>query len=324
MEGILLGYDIDEKPLILNKFNVQTKANSFRLIRVTNPYDRIDPNWKRLPTNGKIIKPHSTIISAFKKKVYERIPPGPSYIELISEIYYRGFEVYLVGGTVRDVLQENTSQDIDIVTAMPLKSFIPLLKSMFNENVHYYNKTGFVRIGGAPASGDPFIDIKNFPLYNPGGQTALFGSDINIDLKFRDFSCNAIYYDPINEVLIDPAGSGIDDAMDKKLILVKDVDIQGPLHHTATVVIRLIKFVGRGYNCPKETMLEIRDKFCPLLSTMSAAERIRYMNAQIFNKNREGKRVEIYEAFAETMSELGLEEEYHKYFKPIEELLDLG
>lgn len=323
MQGVLLGYDIDERPIIINKFGLPTQATSFALIRLSDPFDRIEPNWMRLPPQGKIFLPSEDVTEVFKKKLAERIPPGPSYIELISEIFYRGFEVFLVGGTVRDIIQGDKSNDIDIVTTMPLKLSLPLLKSMFNQEIHHNKKTGFIRIGGSPSSGDPFVDVKNFPIYNPGGKTAIFGSDFSADLKLRDFSCNAVYYDPINNSLIDPSGTGIEDAQKKKLTIIKDADAQSPLYHSATIVIRLVKFVSRGYSCPQHTVEEIRSKFCPLLPTMSVAERIRYLNAQILNKAQIGNRVQAYENFAEAMSKLGLKEEYNTYFKPIEELLNL-
>lgn len=276
------------------------------------------------------MKPADSEILNFEKKLVERIPPGPSYIELISEIYYRGFEIYLVGGTVRDILQGIESNDIDLVTTMPLKSSLPLLRSMFggktrsgNERVSHNNKTGFIRIGGTPASGDPFIDLKNFPVYSPGTKSALFGSDIDLDLKLRDFACNAIYYDPINKSLIDPSGRGVEDAKSLNLSVVKDEKVHSPLYHSATIVIRLIKFVGRGYECSQETKNLVQEKFCPLLQTMELGERVRYLNAQIFNKSRTGTRRAAYEKFTNSMVKLGFESEFDKYIRPIEDLLNL-
>ena len=135
----------------------------------------------------------------------------------MSEFHLRGYETFIVGGTVRDIIQGEASYDIDLATTMPLSSSLPLLQSMFGK-VHPNPEFGYIRIGGNPASGEPFIDVKNFPLYNPGCADVLFGSDLDVDLKYRDFACNSIYYDPFNEAFIDPSGRGVDDALHKKSI----------------------------------------------------------------------------------------------------------
>ena len=324
IEGKLIGYDTDEKPIIINQFGLPDSTNSFDIIRPKYPNNRIEPNWLRMPLYGKVIVAEDTLEESIKRKLSERIPPGPSYLELITEIYFRGYETYLVGGTVRDFLQGEKSNDIDLVTTMPLKSAIPLIRSMFNEKFSFSKENGFIRIGGTPASGDPFIDVKNFTLCNSSNGTNLFGSEIESDLKVRDFACNAIYYDPINNHILDPSGRGIDDAKAKSLTVVKDLGIHSPYFSSAQILIRLVKFATRGYTCPEETLQIIKTDFTPLFSTMPTSSRMRYIKAQILSKHAKEHKQDAYNSFIQKMDELGFKEEYEKYIKPFENFLNLN
>ena len=323
IEGNLLGYDIDEKPIIINQFQIPDSTSSFDIIRPKYPNKRIQPNWLRLPQCGLILEAEVELSKAIIKKLEERIPPGPSYLELITEFYYRGYETYLVGGTVRDFLQGEKSNDIDLVTTMPLKSAIPLIRSMFNNKFSYHKENGFVRIGGTPASGDPFIDVKNFTLCNSGNGNTLFGSEIEHDYKIRDFACNAVYFDPINNQFIDPSGTGIEDSKNKILTLVKDLRVHHPYFQSAQILIRFIKFATRGYSPTQETLEIIKTEYCPLFSTMDAHSRMLYIKAQIINKCPDDSKKEGYLLFVEKMKELGFEKEYIKYIKQFEKYLNL-
>jgi hypothetical protein len=324
IEGNLIGYDIDERPIIINQFDVPDLTGSFDIIRPKNPNNRINPNWDRMPSTGKIFKADPEFITAINRKLSERIPPGPSYMELINEFYYRGYETYLVGGTVRDFLQGVKSNDIDLVTTIPLKFASPLIKSMFGR-FSYKKERGYIRIGGTPASGDPFIDIKNFNACNSYNGNVLFGSEIENDSKIRDFACNAIYYDPINCNLIDPFGIGVEEAKAKKLSIVKDLNINSPHFASAQIIVRLVKFVARGYECPIATLEQIRSDFIPLFSTMTTDSRMRYIRSQIINKERvKEAQKQAYDLFVEKMIEIGLENEYVIYIQPHERLLNLN
>lgn len=321
IEGTLVGYDIHEKPVIINRFLLPDATSSFNTIRPKNPNNRISPNWLRLPEGGFMVDADRALADAIEAKLNERIPPGPSYMELISEMYFRGYETYLVGGTVRDFIQGEKSNDIDLVTTMPLKSAIPLIKSMFNNKYSYQNTHGYVRIGGTPASGDPFIDVKNFTSSNSGAGSKIFGSEIESDLKIRDFACNAIYYDAINRRIIDPSGMGIEDARNKNLTIVKDQGFHSPFFSGGQMVIRMVKFVTRGYGFNEATYRIIKDDFCPLLHTMEGSRRMTYISSQVLNKVGAADKQGTYESFVEKMNEIGLQDEYEKLIKPFESLL---
>jgi tRNA nucleotidyltransferase/poly(A) polymerase len=78
-----------------------------------------------------VIRPLQQERDALLGLLNRHIPPGPTYLELIEEVWNRGYEIFLVGGTVRDVMAGLKSQDVDMVTSIPLDRAIPLLASMY-------------------------------------------------------------------------------------------------------------------------------------------------------------------------------------------------
>jgi len=75
--------------------------------------------------------------------------------------------------------------------------------------------------------------------------------DMVQDTSRRDFTCNALYYDTKNEVILDPTGHGIADAQNKVLRLApskEEADKNRCLH------VRFWKFRARGYTPEAETL----------------------------------------------------------------------
>jgi len=316
MVGELRGYDSMNRPLVISKNGIPDSTNDIFSIRPLTPTQRIEPNWTRLPEGGRVETPEPGLELAIQAKLAERMPPGPSYADLMREMYFRGYETYLVGGTVRDFIQGADSNDIDMVTTMPLKSALSLLRSMYFRNYHPNLKKGYVRLGGTPSSGEPFVDIKNFWLGH-SGPGFVFGSEIIDDYTARDFACNAIYYDPVNSQLIDPSGIGINDASTKTLTIVKDLDANPP-KIVAELVFRFVKFSLRGYSCSVETMIQMKQTICPTLASMTAAERERFLVRQIINKVPPEQRAEQLQLFKSKMHELELNDAYESFIEPLE------
>jgi hypothetical protein len=315
-KGILEGHGTEGRPHVRSEFNYSCVLDSFDVIRLADPTKKRGPAWEYLPTNGKIYAATASEQNAFGKLLSRPVPPGPKYVELLTEIWSRGFEIFVVGGTVRDVLAGKDTHDVDLVTTMPLNRAASLLKVMYRKHPEISGKNGYVRLGGVPKWGDPFIDLKMFSLAMPGSDAAIFGSDFGCDVGQRDFSCNAIYYDPINASLIDPSGRGISDAAGKKLCLVCDSNIRRPKQR-AQIVIRFIKFRMRGFEATVETLETIRNVYLPELASMDGSERLRYMRAQLINKCRPAERQQSLSHFQETMVALGAEAEWNAYFEPL-------
>ncbi|MGA3097999.1 MAG: hypothetical protein ABSF25_16210 [Bryobacteraceae bacterium] len=126
--GTYLGYGPGAKPIVHPDEGIDIHFDSFGELRLETPLERRGPLWCDLPL-GCILRPRAEETEKLQKLLRRRIPPGPSYLEVIDEIWNRGFEVFLVGGTVRDVLGGGEAHDVDLVTSLPLRHSIPLLKA---------------------------------------------------------------------------------------------------------------------------------------------------------------------------------------------------
>jgi hypothetical protein len=51
---------------------------------------------------------------------------------LICFIYYAGYDVYLVGGCVRDLIMKKTPKDFDIITTADLRQVITQMKCVLS------------------------------------------------------------------------------------------------------------------------------------------------------------------------------------------------
>ena len=133
-----------------------------------------------------------------------------------------GFQAYLVGGCVRDLLLGREPKDWDITTdATPEK-----IRSLFAETF-YENEYGTV--GVVTQSENPRLKVVEITPYRTEGKYSnarhpddvRFTESLSEDLKRRDFTINAIAYDPATDALIDEHG-GKDDLDARRVKTVGD------------------------------------------------------------------------------------------------------
>lgn len=171
---------------------------------------------------------------------------------LMSTIINKGYEVYIVGGYVRDYLLNIPNDDYDLTTNMPLedlKKYYPNLHVM-KENNHRITS---------------ILHINNLKI-----EISLFkGINIQEDLRNRDFTINALALD-INNNIID-INNYRKDLNNKKLKLVKadgsGIDFD-PLRILRAIRLSLSHNLSIDQNT-KETIISKRS----LLNTI-AKERI--------------------------------------------------
>lgn len=313
--GEYLGHGIQAQPIVRNAFGTSTRLKSFDCLRINAPESRIAPNWHYLSENC-LTSPLPIEGERLDMLLQQQIPPGPTYLELIEEIWHRGYEVYVVGGTIRDVVSGDQSNDVDIVTTMPLPKFDLLLKSMFKTGVSISEVNGYARLGGKGNKGDPFIDLKLFCLGGTGTSDALFGADFIQDIGFRDFACNAIYYDPMNRVFIDPSGRGLKDAESRILSLVCKPSCRSRAS-LGQVAIRYFKFHMRGYRGDPTSDKLLKSDFIPCISAMTKSERLGYVNRQILGKIEKEKHTEAIKSLEDVMRSTGYDNVWDSLFQTI-------
>ena len=128
-----------------------------------------------------------------------------------------GFEAYLVGGCVRDLLIGKTPKDWDFTTDATPENIQALFPETFYEN-------DFGTVGVVTGSEDPAMKVVEVTPYRKEGEysdarrpdTVEFGVSLSEDLKRRDFTVNAIAYRPKTEEFVDEHGGQED--IKKKLI----------------------------------------------------------------------------------------------------------
>lgn len=321
--GVLTGHTGTAQPIVRGKYDREYHLQSFQTLRVVDPFKRRGPVWDYLPDTS-LWEPAEDEIARFEAALSTKIPPGHGYIDLIEEIWSRGFEVFLVGGTVRDILAGEKANDVDLVTSMPLALALDVLRPMFRNNaLNVQPHTGFCRLGGTPASGDPFIDLKMVCLDNLGTPNAQFGADLSTDVAHRDFACNALYYDPKNKVIIDPSGSGLADVQTRKLTLVSDRGRQSSVE-AAKMAIRFFKFVSRGYAPADSAIPVIRERYVLELASMPKSQLIGYTRTQILAKHESASWPAKMDSFRQAMSDLGYDNEWARFFAPVLDDLSRG
>ena len=324
MEGSLLGHRWDGSPIIKSRFGQISVPPAYDWIRRRNLKEAVGPAWTELPAEAVVVSPRETERSEYDRLLHRSTPPGPRYMDLIEEIWTRGFEVFLVGGTVRDVLAGQSPKDVDLVTSMPLQLLRPLMESMYRDSelAPAAQRNGHVRLGGRMGTTDPFIDLCVFKLGAPGTKDATFGCNFSADIAHRDFACNSVYYDPKNAVLIDPSGRGILDAESNMLHVVADEACRSPFH-IGQLVVRFFKFRCRGFRATVECEGFVQERAPTALASMTAEQLQRYTASQLVAKCEKTDRRRTVEAFQAAIVAAGLKDLWEHYFAPIaEEICD--
>ena len=118
-------------------------------------------------------------------------------IRIITHLRNYGYDAYIVGGAVRDMLIGSHPKDFDIVTnAEPTK-----IKRLFRNSRIIGKRFRLVHI----FFGDTIYEVSTFRSLIDGTIGNSFGN-IDEDVQRRDFTLNALYYDPIKEQVIDYVG----------------------------------------------------------------------------------------------------------------------
>jgi len=134
-------------------------------------------------------------------------------VKIINRLRSKGFQAFVVGGAVRDLLLSKDPKDFDIVTdAYPRR----IRKLFWNSRV-IGKRFRLVHIH----FGEKIIEVSTFRSKDTENNN-IFGN-IAEDATRRDFSINALYYCPVKEQLFDYV-EGFKDFTKKKLRMLMDPD----------------------------------------------------------------------------------------------------
>jgi len=139
-------------------------------------------------------------------------------LEIYARLRKAGFEAYLVGGCVRDLLIDREPKDWDITTNAKPEEIQPLYEETFYENE-------YGTVGVVTQSEDPRLKVIEVTPYRTEGKytnarhpdEVTWSDNLSDDLRRRDFTINAIAYDPESDTLIDEHGGEKD--LKRKLVV---------------------------------------------------------------------------------------------------------
>ncbi|AEF84014.1 polyA polymerase family protein [Treponema primitia ZAS-2] len=128
-------------------------------------------------------------------------------VNITSRLRANGFETYIVGGAVRDLMLGKKPKDFDIVSdATPSR-----IKKIFRNARVIGRRFRLVHVYFGPK----IFEVCTFRSLKDGPTSNTYGT-IEEDVLRRDFSLNALFYDPGKQVVVDYVG-GMKDIREKRI-----------------------------------------------------------------------------------------------------------
>jgi poly(A) polymerase len=208
----------------------------------------------------KLFKRNKSIFSAHSKKISSSVVIlgskethiDPKQVDqdayqVVKALVEAGFEAYLVGGSVRDLMLGRAPKDYDIATSARPEQVRRLFK--YSRVIGRRFKLVHVCFRGK----DP-IEVSTFraSVSHPSAkqQTNALGvlvSDnvygtLEEDAFRRDFTINAFYYNPIDQTVLDIVG-GLKDLREGMIRVIGDVDAR--LKEDPIRVLRALRFAAK-------------------------------------------------------------------------------
>jgi poly(A) polymerase len=205
--------------------------------------------------NGKIIK---------KAEVYTRDEHGIDLrdidgeaVTIIQRLKDAGYESYIVGGAVRDLILGKKPKDFDITSAAnPAR-----IKKIFRNSRIIGRRFKLVHV----YFGHRIFEVSTFRSLRDGLTSNTFGT-ISDDVLRRDFTMNALYYDPVQQIVVDYVG-GMKDIHAKRIkpiIPLETIFTDDPVR-----MIRAVKYgAATGFTLPLPLKWKIKGQ-TPLLNSIS-------------------------------------------------------
>lgn len=188
-------------------------------------------------------------------------PPG-QVIEIARTLQHAGFEAWCVGGAVRDALLGLAHLDWDLATsATP-----PEVRRLFRRTVPVGIEFGTVGVLDRDGRMHEVTTFRHDVQTDGRHAVVQFGASLDEDLARRDFTINAIAYDPIAGTLRDPFGGQADLARG----LLRAVGVADErMREDRLRALRAIRFAARfGFSIDDETWRAIVSS-APFLTRLS-------------------------------------------------------
>ena len=203
-----------------------------------------------------------------------RLEVPPVAVELGERFAAAGFELYLVGGVVRDMLLRRTDggNELDMSTSATPAETMQLLKGWADRK--YVVGVRFGTVGASKGQQDFEITTFREEVYHEQDRkpAVTFAKDARTDLSRRDFTINAMAVRLPEGEFVDPFG-GVRDLAAERLDTPLDPEIafsDDPLR-----MLRAARFVSQLHVEPTDRVVRAIESMCDRLDIVSR-ERIRW------------------------------------------------
>jgi poly(A) polymerase len=205
--------------------------------------------------NGKLIK---------KAAVYTQDEHGINFsdvdgdaVNITTRLKAAGYDAYIVGGAVRDLILGKKPKDFDIVSeASPAR-----IKKIFRNARIIGRRFRLVHVYFGPK----IFEVSTFRSLRDGPTSNTFGT-IEEDVLRRDFTLNALFYDPGQQIVVDYVG-GMKDIKKKRIEPI--IPLSTIFRDDPVRMIRAVKYgAATGFRLPLRLRRRIK-KQSPLLAAVS-------------------------------------------------------
>ncbi|MDR2135069.1 MAG: polynucleotide adenylyltransferase PcnB, partial [Treponema sp.] len=178
-------------------------------------------------------------------------------IRVVERLKASGYDSYIVGGAVRDLILGKKPKDFDIVSeASP-----PRIKKIFRNSRIIGNRFRLVHV----YAGSKIFEVSTFRSLKDGHTGNSFGT-IEEDVLRRDFTVNSLFYDPQRQLVVDFVG-GMKDIGKKRIRSI--IPLPAIFTDDPVRMIRAVKYgAATGFKLPLSLRWRIR-RDSPLLAQVS-------------------------------------------------------
>ncbi len=251
--------------------------------------------WRDVRPSGKI-QPHSlydgvdasnvyTVSGKVKEKLDETMKQkiGNSrmnYYDLAKEFQRRGFNLQVIGGTMRDILRgDDEVKDVDFIFNGTDRELFSIVKQINPSWVANAVKNKHLGLCSFTDGGD-VVDITPVHKFSFEMQEMAKGWNLKDDATSRDLAMNTIQCDPLSGVVVDATGNGLKDIKDSVINFADPNTVK----HAPVYILRAFKFIARGYKTTPETDATIR-KHIRGVTSLSPKRRESFIRRQIGEKD---------------------------------------